>query len=370
MMIKERDIVFTTAQAEGAWLNGTLVEKQNSEPDDGHPDGEKGKIVGSMGPLDDPVLGCKYGYFILWDRSPGVPVFTMETKLKKPVEKLKLHHAMLNAKGNVKFRGITQEATNQLLPDKGLMLLVYRGSIAHGMYVPQEDPDSIDDKDVMGVYIAPYQHYVGFHSDKDSMENIWKEWDVVCYELRKLIQLLLKGNPNVLSLLWVNDRHVIYENNFGKLLRANKQIFVSKNVYHSFNGYAYSQFKRMTHFKFEGYMGDKRKKLVEKFGYDTKNAAHLIRLLRMGIEFLTEGTLHVHRADAENLLAIKRGEWDLDKVKNEAERLFTLAEEAYVRSSLPAQPDRDAAEELLARLVCNYHGWDTTTILLTKRLIF
>jgi predicted nucleotidyltransferase len=250
------------------------------------------------------------------------------------------------------------------------MLLAYRGSIAHGMYVPQEDPDSIDDKDVMGAYIAPYQHYVGFPSGKDSMENIYKEWDVVCYELRKLIQLLLKGNPNVLSLLWVDDRHVIYENNAGKLLRANKKIFVSKNVYHSFNGYAYSQFKRMTHFKFEGYMGDKRKKLVEKFGYDTKNAAHLIRLLRMGIEFLTEGTLHVHRADAENLLAIKRGEWDLDKVKNEAERLFTLAEEAYVRSSLPAQPDRDAAEELLARLVCNYHGWDTTTILLTKRLIF
>jgi predicted nucleotidyltransferase len=363
-------VIFSSAQAEGAWNNGTLVEKQNSEAEDGHPNGAKGKIVGSMGPLDEPsrtALNCKYGYFIIWDKSPGVPVFTMETKLKR---RSMLTDAIINAKGDVKFRGITQQETNQLLPEKGLMLLVYRGSIAHGMYVPQEDPDSIDDKDVMGAYIAPYQHYVGFPSGKDSMENIYKEWDVVCYELRKLIQLLLKGNPNVLSLLWVHDRHVIYENNAGKLLRANKKIFVSKNVYHSFNGYAYSQFKRMTHFKFEGYMGDKRKKLVEKFGYDTKNAAHLIRLLRMGIEFLTEGTLHVHRADAENLLAIKRGEWDLKKVQDEAERLFTLAEEAYVRSSLPAEPDREAAEELLARLVCNYHGWDTTTILLTKRLIF
>jgi len=32
-------------------------------------------------------------------------------------------------------------------------------------------------------------------------------------------------------------------------------------------------------------------------GYDSKNAAHLIRLLRMGIEFLTEGKMYVERAD-------------------------------------------------------------------------
>lgn len=117
-------------------------------------------------------------------------------------------------------------------------------------------------------------------------------------------------------------------------------------------------------------MGDKRKELVKEFGYDTKNAAHLIRLLRMGIEFLTEGMLYVERADAEQLLAIKKGEWSLDKVKKEADHLFKLAEEAYVRSSLPAESDMKAAEELLSRIICNYHGWDTTAILLTKKLIW
>jgi len=29
-------VVFSSAQAEGAWNNGTLVEKQNSESEDGH----------------------------------------------------------------------------------------------------------------------------------------------------------------------------------------------------------------------------------------------------------------------------------------------------------------------------------------------
>ena len=30
------------------------------------------------------------------------------------------------------------------------------------MYVPKNDPDSIDDKNIMGVYIGPLEHYLGF----------------------------------------------------------------------------------------------------------------------------------------------------------------------------------------------------------------
>ena len=104
-----------------------------------------------------------------------------------------------------------------------------------------------------------------------------------------------------------------------------------------------------------GYMGQKRRELVRRFGYDAKNAAHLIRLLRMGIEFLTEGTLRVERADAAELLDIKRGDWTLEEVKSEAERLFQLAQEAYVRSSLPPEPDRERAERLCVEMISEYH---------------
>jgi hypothetical protein len=105
-----------------------------------------------------------------------------------------------------------------------------------------------------------------------------------------------------------------------------------------------------------GYMGKKRRELVRRFGYDAKNAAHLIRLLRMSIEFLTEGTLYVERADAVELLDIKRGVWPLEKVKAEAERLFQLAQEAYVRSSLAPEPDRERAERLCVEMISEYHG--------------
>jgi hypothetical protein len=169
--------------------------------------------------------------------------------------------------------------------------------------------------------------------------------------------MLLKANPNVLSLLWLKDVYYVDVHPIGQRLLDNRELFVTKRAYHSFNGYAYGQFKRMTHFKFEGYMGEKRKALVEKHGYDTKNAAHLIRLLRMGIEFLAEGELHVARGDAEQLLAIKRGEWSLDKVKEESERLFRLAEEVYVRSTLPDRPDEGKVEELVGEMISEFHLW-------------
>jgi hypothetical protein len=76
----------------------------------------------------------------------------------------------------------------------------------------------------------------------------------------------------------------------------------------------------------------------------------------MGIEFLVEGELHVERADADQLLEIKRGEWPMERVKEEAERLFRLAEEAYVRSSLPPKPDAQRAEELCMEIVARYHS--------------
>jgi hypothetical protein len=320
-------------------------------------------------------------------------------------------------KEQITLEHLTEEQIGDLLPD-GMILLGYRGSIAHDMFVPRSDPDSIDDKDIMGVYVAPIEHYLGF-GRTDVKERFIGEWDAVSYEVRKFIGLLLKSNPNVLSLLWLPERHLIYEHELGRYLRAQKHLFVTKKAYHSFTGYAYGQLKRMTHFNQEaqqemdalervleehgvdpnelkptqsqrdsdvsagpyagrklgecvdrykglkskyysgGYMGAKRKELVRRVGFDAKNGAHLIRLLRMGIEFLLDGELHVERADRDELLAIKRGEWTLEQVKDEAERLFKLAEEAYNKSMLPAKPDTDGAERLCIEIVNRFHGLTT-----------
>jgi hypothetical protein len=64
----------------------------------------------------------------------------------------------------------------------------------------------------------------------------------------------------------------------------------------------------------------------------------------MGIEFLRDGELNVMRYDAAELLAIKHGEWSLEKIKAEAERLFRRAEEVYDRSTLPDGRERREAQ--------------------------
>lgn len=239
---------------------------------------------------------------------------------------------------------------------KQAILLGYRGSIAHGTYVPQSDPNSIDDKDVMGIVIPGLDCYFGISEwgSRGTKEIKKNEWDIVIYELRKMLSLLCKGNPNVLCMLWLQPEDYIKLTDGGRMLIEQRKLFSTRQAYHSFSGYAYGQLHRMTHYAFEGYMGEKRKSLVLKYGYDCKNASHLIRLLRMGIEFMHEGRLYVKREDATQLLEIKRGEWTLEKVKAESDRLFKLAEEAYTTSTLPAEPDIEQVNKLSAKILREY----------------
>jgi predicted nucleotidyltransferase len=237
--------------------------------------------------------------------------------------------------------------------DNWAILRAYRGSIAHGMYTPPSQPNSIDDKDVMAICVPPLEYYYGLKSygHSGTREAKRDEWDVVIYEARKFIRLLAKGNPNVLMMLWLRSNNYMKISTAGRILLDNRQLFVGRHVYRSFIGYAHGQLHRMTHTKFHGRMGAKRKRLVEKFGYDTKNAAHLIRLLRMGAEFLKDGELYVHRHDASQLLEIKRGEWTLEQVIAESDRWFELAEQAYLQSTLPARVDQDKVNNLAVLIV-------------------
>lgn len=237
-----------------------------------------------------------------------------------------------------------------LIPDNTI-LLAYRGSIAHGTYIPSH----IDDKDLMGVAFGPVSMYLGL-DNFEQLEKMIEPWDSVVYEIKKFFRLLLKQNPNVISLMWCEPHHYVYISPEGQRLLDNRELFISKKAFHSFSGYAHSQFMRMETFdgSGKGYMGEKRKRLAKEFGYDCKNASHLIRLLRMGIEYLTEGKLYVLRKDAQELVDIKLGKWSLEKVKREAEHLFDLAKEAYVRSPLPNEPDIKKVNELLMEMIYYY----------------
>lgn len=289
--------------------------------------------------------------------------------------------------------------------------LAYVGSHSHGTYVPPSDPDAIDDVDLMGIVLPPPRFVVGV----DTFEH-WvcqrEELDIVVYSLHKFVGLLLKGNPNVLGLLWLRPEDYLLRSPLFDRLIENRALFAAKSVYASFAGYASGQLQRMTSYSPEiqaeidtltreldaagwylnevmdgrpvpmpkgitpdeantkaarlrhlrakyhaAYMGEKRRGLVVRHGYDTKNAAHLVRLLAMCEEFMQTGTLNVYRThDAEMLRAIKRGEWMLDAVKAHAEVMFARVKAARDASQLPDQPDRRAVSFLLADMTLNAYA--------------
>lgn len=236
--------------------------------------------------------------------------------------------------------------------DAHTILLGYVGSTSHGTYIPPDQKSGIDDKDLMGIVIPPNEYILGL-SKYEQSDIFHEEWDIVSYDLRKIMRLLIKSNPNVIGLLWLDEVYYVKQTPAGKRLIENRDLFMTKKMYKSFAGYANGQLAKMERYNKEGYMGDKRKALVDEFGYDCKNAAHLIRLLSMCIEALTEGVLYVNRGkiDAAKLVAIKKGEWKLEDVKKEADLLFKQAREAYINSPLPVEPDQKKINDLLMSIM-------------------
>jgi uncharacterized protein len=233
------------------------------------------------------------------------------------------------------------------------ILLGYRGSIAHGTYRPNTDPNSIDDVDLMGIAVPDLSHYFGLrqYGSRGTVEIVDDPWDIVLYEARKAVSLLSKANPNVLALLWLPEEMFIHIEPAGRRLIEGRNLFATKAAYAPFRGYAQSQAKKMHANVFKGYMGAKRKALVDKYGYDTKNASHLIRILRQGCEFLLTGEMEVERGDAAELLAIKRGAWPLTTIRAEVQVLEVRLIECVESSPLPDEPDRDAVNRLCEDVV-------------------
>ncbi len=101
-----------------------------------------------------------------------------------------------------------------------------------------------------------------------------------------------------------------------------------------------------------------RAALEASHGYDTKHAAHLVRLLRMGREILETGRVWVWRgpggaADADELRAIRDGAWTYDRLLEEVSReeAALAAIMAGRRFVVPAAPDRVAIDTLCQDLV-------------------
>lgn len=95
---------------------------------------------------------------------------------------------------------------------------------------------------------------------------------------------------------------------------------------------------------------EKRSELEAKFGYDTKHAMHLVRLMRMCAEILGGKGVLVKRPDAEELLSIRRGAWSYDHLIQWAEKQDEEMEKLISMTKLPKEPDFEKLNDLTVRL--------------------
>lgn len=242
--------------------------------------------------------------------------------------------------------------------DKKVILSGFRGSIAHGLTIkPEEDKMyGIDDEDTFEIYRYPLEYYLSLESyyhRAEVKERKEGAIDEVSYELRKTFHLLSNCNPNVMTYLYNKPEHYFATSKGGKMLIENRDVFLSKRrIYMAYSGYAYGQLKKLQTGAYRGYMGEKRKKIVDEIGYDTKNAMTLIRLLRNARELLLDKTLIVYRdKDRDELLNIKKGNLTLEQLQKLSDKEFKLNEKAYAKSKLPEENNRNKINELLVDIL-------------------
>jgi hypothetical protein len=155
--------------------------------------------------------------------------------------------------------------------------------------------------------------------------------------------LAIKGNPTVLIPLWCPASDVIDNKYPGRELRDMRDAFMSQEAAHRVLGYMDQQRRGML-----GIGGAKipsRPELVEKYGYDTKYAAHALRLAVQGFEIVTKGRLTLPMGDAmrEIVLEVKQGKWNRDDVVVLISNHERGAREALDsgRTPLPPKPNRE-----------------------------
>ena len=244
---------------------------------------------------------------------------------------------------------------------------VIMGSVAYGVSNDSSDMDvygfAIPPKD----YVFPqlrgeipgfddfdlkFEQYQQHHIfDATSLGGKGRTYDFTIYSIVKYFRLLMDNNPNIIDSLFVPQNCVLHSTDIGDVVRENRQIFLHKGCWAKFKGYAYGQMHKIRTKKPEG----KRKTLVDEHGYDVKFAYHVVRLLDEVEQLLLHHDMDLRR-NAEQLKAIRRGEWSLIQLEDYFKNKEADLERVYLESTLPDRASPDVIRQLLMDCLEQHFG--------------
>ena len=224
------------------------------------------------------------------------------------------------------------------------------------------------DNDEMAIYIDIPESVLGFLPQRE--DYVWRtadngersgadDTDLISYSLKKYLKLATNGNPTMLLPLFAPDDMLLNVTKEGHELRALRSHFLSQKAVHRFLGYMRSQRERM--------LGQSKRhvpnrpELIEKYGYDTKYAAHALRLSLQGLEIARHGTLTLPMPEPQrnSVLAVRRGEVSKEDVTRRCDELMFFTE-AYLEGGycqLPPEPNLQIITEWAVEAQRNFWGW-------------
>lgn len=227
------------------------------------------------------------------------------------------------------------------------------------------------DMDIVGFCIPPKEdifphlrgEIVGFGRQQKRFD-VWQEhhimdkearqeYDFSIYSIVKFFHLAMENNPNMLDIIHVPQRCVLFSSPVAQMVRDSRQIFLHKGSYHKMRGYAYAQLDKIG--TKANSANPKRQADIEKYGFDTKFAYHVVRLLLQAEQILLEHTLDIER-NAGILKAIRRGDWTEEKLRSWFDEKEKHLEELYVKSDLRHSPDEDSIKDLLMTCLEHHYG--------------
>ncbi len=264
-------------------------------------------------------------------------------------------------------------SARQLLPSApdflktGIHYEVIMGSVAYGVSNDSSDLDiygfAIPPKELMfpqlrgeipgfDAFELKFEQFQQHHIvDASALGGRGRTYDFSIYSIVKYFRLLLENNPNIIDSLYVPENCILHSTDIGQRVRAQRQMFLHKGCWAKFKGYAYGQMHKIRSKHPEG----KRKALVDEHGYDVKFAYHVVRLLDEVEQLLLHHDMNLTR-NAEQLKAIRRGEWSLLQLDDYFKHKEADLERVYLQSTLPDRADTRAVRRLLLECLEQHFG--------------
>jgi len=113
------------------------------------------------------------------------------------------------------------------------LLEVISGSRAYGLATPESDTD------IKGVFVQPRDGYYGLGRE---IQINGPGNDIVFYEIGRFVELLAKGNPNLLEALFTPDDCIVFRHSL--MERLEPALFISQQCFESFAKYAMTQLRK------------------------------------------------------------------------------------------------------------------------------